>query len=218
MTSSPKTGPAKSTICGSGFRRAVDVAGGELSLAAAINTPASVLSWWLHGQGSPAAYACIRIEDCTGIPCEELRPDLHWIRLGDEVVGHIVPVDGSSGVYVEKVLRSAFAGSADVIRRAKVDGMLYGLDDARKRELLEFYRVDEPGVEVDLDSLLHDLSFERQDARYYQAWGITYALDDHVREELMKRYPVFQSTRAVADEELGRLQREVDALRRVSPE
>jgi Putative antitoxin of bacterial toxin-antitoxin system, YdaS/YdaT len=193
------------------------VAGGELKLAAAINVPASVLSWWLHNHGAPAAYACIRIEDCTGISCEELRSDLHWVRLGYEVVGHIVPVDGASGAYVEKALRSVYSANSDVIRRAMIDGMLYGLDGAKKRELLEFYRADEPGVKVDLNSLLHDLYFERQDAKYYQAWGITYALEDHVREDLMRRYPVFQSTEPVTDEELERLQQEVDAPRSISP-
>jgi hypothetical protein len=137
-------------------------------------------------------------------------PDLHWVRLGYEVIGHIVPVDGASSAYVEKALRSADAGA---LRRAMIDGMLYGLDDARRREMLEFYRADEPGVEVDLDSLLHDLYFERQDARYYQAWGITYALDDHVREDLMRHHPVFQATEPASDDELKILQNEVDALR-----
>jgi hypothetical protein len=79
------------------------------------------------------------------------------------------------------------------------------------------HRADEPGVKVDLNSLLHDLYFERQDAKYYQAWGITYALEDHVREDLIRRYPVFQSTEPVTDEELERLQQEVDAPRSISP-
>jgi DNA-binding transcriptional regulator YdaS (Cro superfamily) len=207
--------PAKPTPSptDSGLRRAIEVAGSELNLAAAINIPASVISWWLYSQNSPAAQVCIRIEDCTCIPCEELRPDLHWIRLGDEVVGHIVPVDGASSAYVEEVLRSARPADTGAIRRAMIDGMLYGLDDERSRALLEFYRVDEPGVEVDLESLLHDLYFERQDASYYQAWGITYALNDHVREDLMRRHPVFQAIRAATEEELERLQQEVDALR-----
>jgi DNA-binding transcriptional regulator YdaS (Cro superfamily) len=163
MTDSPKPRLAKLNLAPTGLQRAIEVAGGELNLAHAINIPASVLSWWLRSQGSPAAYACIRIEDCTGIPCEELRPDLHWIRLGDEVIGHIVPVAGASSAYVEAALQAA---NANAIRRATIEGMLYGLDDAKRRELLEFYRVDEPGVEVDLNSLLHDLYFDRQDVAY----------------------------------------------------
>jgi DNA-binding transcriptional regulator YdaS (Cro superfamily) len=213
MTNAPKAGPARPAPSSTALRRAIEVAGSELKLAEAINVHANVLSWWLHSQGSPAAYACVRIEDCTGVSCEELRPDLHWVRLGYEVVGHIVPVDGATGAYVEKALRAAYAANPDLIRRAMIDGMLYGLDGAKKRELLDFYRADEPGVKVDLNSLLHDLYFERQDAKYYQAWGITYALEDHVREDLMKRHPVFQTTRTVTDDELGRLQQEVDALR-----
>jgi DNA-binding transcriptional regulator YdaS (Cro superfamily) len=82
------------------FRQAVTVAGGELALANAINVPGRVLSWWLN-QGQPASYACIRIEDCTGVRCEDLRPDLYWLRIGEEVVGHVVPVDGADRAYVE---------------------------------------------------------------------------------------------------------------------
>jgi hypothetical protein len=196
----------------SGLQRAIEAVGCEHKLAAAINVPAKVLSWWLRNQGSPVAYACIRIEDCTGIRC----PDLHWLRLGDEVVGHIVPVDGASSAYVEGALRVARSADANKLKCAMVDGMLYGLDEARRLELLEFYRVDEPSVDVDLESLLHDIYFDRQDAAYFQAWGITYALDDHIREDLMRRYAVFQGAKAAADGELGRLQDEVDALRRMA--
>jgi DNA-binding transcriptional regulator YdaS (Cro superfamily) len=215
---SPKTGLVRPTRSPthSGLQRAIEAAGCEHKLAAAINVPANVLAWWLRNQGSPAAYACIRIEDCTGIRCEELRPDLHWLRLGDEVVGHVVPVGGASSAYVEEALRVARSADASKVRRAMIDGMLYGLDEARRLELLEFYRVDEPSVDVDLESLLHDIYFDRQDAAYFQAWGITYALDDHIREDLMRRYAVFQGAKAAADGELGRLQDEVDALRRMA--
>jgi hypothetical protein len=66
MTNAPKTGPAKPTPSSTALRRAIEVARSELKLAEAINVPASVLSWWLHSQGSPAAYACIRIGgDCS---------------------------------------------------------------------------------------------------------------------------------------------------------
>jgi hypothetical protein len=125
-------------------------------------------------------------------------------------------VGGASSAYVEEALRVARSADASKVRRAMIDGMLYGLDEARRLELLEFYRVDEPSVDVDLESLLHDIYFDRQDAAYFQAWGITYALDDHIREDLMRRYAVFQGAKAAADGELGRLQDEVDALRRMA--
>jgi predicted hydrolase (HD superfamily) len=70
-----------------------------------------------------------------------------------------------------------------------------------------------PGVDVDVDELLHDVDYDRQDAAYYQAWGMTYALEDSVREELMRRYPVFQTGEIGASDELDRLQEEVDGLR-----
>jgi hypothetical protein len=57
--------------------------------------------------GATFALDELRIEDCTGISCEELRPDLHGVRLAYEVVGHIVPVDGHNGAYVAKALRAA---------------------------------------------------------------------------------------------------------------
>jgi DNA-binding transcriptional regulator YdaS (Cro superfamily) len=194
------------------FRQAVTAAGGELLLAKAINVPGRVLSWWLN-QGQPASYACIRIEDCTGVRCEDLRPDLYWLRIGEEVVGHVVPVDGADRAYVEAALRRAPAPSLDETKRAMIDGMLYGLDEAKKQDLLTFYRVGEPGVDVDLDELLHDVDYDRQDAAYFQAWGIAYALEDSVREELMRRYPVFQTCEIGASDELDRLHEEVDALR-----
>jgi hypothetical protein len=54
MTDSPKPRLAKLNPAPTGLQRAIEVAGGELNLADAINIPASVISWWLRSQGSPA--------------------------------------------------------------------------------------------------------------------------------------------------------------------
>ena len=47
---------------------------------------------WLSGIRPLAAHHCPAIERATGVTCEDLRPDLHWLR--DEsgaVTGYQVP-------------------------------------------------------------------------------------------------------------------------------
>lgn len=57
--------------------RAIEVAGGPTALCRAVGAPSpgAVKQWRIAGV--PAAY-CPSIERATGVPCEELRPDVEW--------------------------------------------------------------------------------------------------------------------------------------------
>jgi len=59
------------------LRRAVDAAGGQKPLADRIGTTQSQVWYWLtkSKKGVPAEFV-LAIEGATGIPKEELRPDL----------------------------------------------------------------------------------------------------------------------------------------------
>jgi hypothetical protein len=62
---------------GSGLRRAIEIAGGQTALAAAIGVRQSHISYWLlkSESGVPAERA-LDIERATGVGRHELRPDL----------------------------------------------------------------------------------------------------------------------------------------------
>lgn len=49
---------------------------GRASLARALNVSAAAIGNW-KARGIPAEY-CPEIERLTGVPCEELRPDVQW--------------------------------------------------------------------------------------------------------------------------------------------
>lgn len=67
----------------SGLRRACEVAGGQKPLADLIGTTQSQVWYWLERakKGVPAEFV-LSIEDKTGIPRYDLRPDL-WRRPED---------------------------------------------------------------------------------------------------------------------------------------
>lgn len=60
------------------LKRACDVVGGQKPLADKIGTTQSQIWYWLERskKGVPAEFV-IRIEEATGIPRNELRPDLY---------------------------------------------------------------------------------------------------------------------------------------------
>lgn len=58
---------------------AISSAGGVSKLAAALGVSQSVVSNW-KARGQVPADRCPAIEAVTTIPCEQLRPDLDWLR------------------------------------------------------------------------------------------------------------------------------------------
>lgn len=64
------------------LERACDRADGAAKLAALIGVSAQVLSNW-KARGVPSD-RCAAIEQATGVPCEELRPDVAWVRIKDK--------------------------------------------------------------------------------------------------------------------------------------
>lgn len=60
----------------SALQRAVNAAGSQAKLAAAIETTQQNISNWLRANRVPAEYV-LKIERATGIPRHELRDDLY---------------------------------------------------------------------------------------------------------------------------------------------
>ena len=60
-----------------GLQRAIKAAGGLTKLAAAIGRPKQTVWMWANRRRAPAK-DCPKIEAATGVPCEELRPDINW--------------------------------------------------------------------------------------------------------------------------------------------
>jgi DNA-binding transcriptional regulator YdaS (Cro superfamily) len=72
--------------------RAIEVAGTKAALATAVGVTPGLIYQWLSGLRPLAAHHCPAIERATGVTCEDLRPDLNWLR--DEsgaVTGYQVP-------------------------------------------------------------------------------------------------------------------------------
>jgi DNA-binding transcriptional regulator YdaS (Cro superfamily) len=61
------------------LQRAIDKAGSQTALAAAIGKTQGHVSAWMRRNGAPADI-CPSIEAITGVRCEELQPDLVWVR------------------------------------------------------------------------------------------------------------------------------------------
>lgn len=72
--------------------RAAKAAGSSAALAAALRVNPALVHQWRKGRRPLALRHCPAIEAATGVRCEELRPDVEWIR--DEsgaVTGYQVP-------------------------------------------------------------------------------------------------------------------------------
>lgn len=63
-----------------GLDRAIQKAGSVVALAKGINAAISAPSMWKK-RGRVPADKCPAIERFTGVPCEELRPDVDWAVL-----------------------------------------------------------------------------------------------------------------------------------------
>jgi DNA-binding transcriptional regulator YdaS (Cro superfamily) len=72
---------------------AIDRAGGQNELAAALAVHPSFVSQIATGRKPIPARHCARIERLTGVRCEQLRPDLVWTRdEAGQVTDYRVPV------------------------------------------------------------------------------------------------------------------------------
>jgi DNA-binding transcriptional regulator YdaS (Cro superfamily) len=60
-----------------GLHRAIKAAGGLTQLARAIGSTKQGIWMWANRRQVPIK-ACPKIEAATGVPCEELRPDINW--------------------------------------------------------------------------------------------------------------------------------------------
>lgn len=71
--------------------RLTKAAGSPSKLARALDVfPQHITNW--RKRGIPAD-RCLALETVTGIPCEEIRPDLNWQRDAEgKVTGYTVPV------------------------------------------------------------------------------------------------------------------------------
>lgn len=70
--------------------KAVSIAGGQASLGRLIEASKSqVNSWFKYGKPIPPA-RCISIEKATGVRCEDLRPDIEWVRKRGRVTAYLV--------------------------------------------------------------------------------------------------------------------------------
>ena len=62
--------------------KAIKAAGGQTALAGHLNIRQCVVSQWLHGGRPVPLDRCPQIAQLTGIPVEELRPDVSWLLHG----------------------------------------------------------------------------------------------------------------------------------------
>ena len=72
--------------------RATSAAGSSAELAKLLHVHHTLVHQWRKGLRPVAARHCPGIEAATGVRCEELRPDLHWLRdASGAATGHLVP-------------------------------------------------------------------------------------------------------------------------------
>lgn len=71
-TSIKTTGAEKLAVWGTAER------GRYVALAGKLGLTAPVVSDWVSGKKRIPAEQCPRIEELTGIKCEDLRPDVRW--------------------------------------------------------------------------------------------------------------------------------------------
>lgn len=81
-----------------GLRKAIDQAGGVTALAKKIGElPQTVSAWEKRAGGRVPAEHCPSIELETGVPCEELRPDVKWwVVRGRRDAANDAQIGGSS--------------------------------------------------------------------------------------------------------------------------
>lgn len=73
------------------LKEAVDRIGGASVAAWFLGVDASLVRQWLSNVRPLAEWYCPALEFLSGVRCESLRPELHWLRdeAGD-ITGHVV--------------------------------------------------------------------------------------------------------------------------------
>ena len=74
------------------LQTAIERAGSQRKLAEAIGVAHSFVPQLLSGHRPIPEALCAKIEAATGVPCEELRPDVQWVRKRGRVVAYLVPL------------------------------------------------------------------------------------------------------------------------------
>jgi len=71
------------------IKRACEIAGGQSSLARQLNIAPPTVNEWVKGDRRIPAERCPEIERITGkqVMCEQLRPDIAWSVLREQVAG-----------------------------------------------------------------------------------------------------------------------------------
>jgi DNA-binding transcriptional regulator YdaS (Cro superfamily) len=68
------------------LRRAIEVAGGLTKLGELIGCSNQRVWNWTSAGRAPVKM-CPKIEAATGVPCEELRPDINWSYMRQKLQG-----------------------------------------------------------------------------------------------------------------------------------
>lgn len=74
------------------LQRAAQAAGSQAKLAGLIGVNRSFIAQLVSGHRPMPQAVCAKIEAATGVLCEELRPDVQWVRRRGRVVAYLVPV------------------------------------------------------------------------------------------------------------------------------
>jgi DNA-binding transcriptional regulator YdaS (Cro superfamily) len=72
------------------LQTAIARAGSQRKLAEAIGVAHSFVPQLLSGHRPIPEAVCKRIEEATGVTCEELRPDVLWVRYDSCIKGYMV--------------------------------------------------------------------------------------------------------------------------------
>lgn len=98
--------PLATVVGYAALTEAMRIAGGQSALATAVGKKQGHVLDWLTSTGAPADI-CPAIEHTTNeqVKCEDLRPDLHWVRGdSDEILGYLTPVDNADPQYIRASL------------------------------------------------------------------------------------------------------------------
>lgn len=73
------------------LKEAVERIGGASAAAWFLGVDASLVRQWLSNVRPLAEWYCPALEFLSGVRCESLRPELHWVRdESGDVTGHVV--------------------------------------------------------------------------------------------------------------------------------
>jgi DNA-binding transcriptional regulator YdaS (Cro superfamily) len=74
----------------SALHKAIETLGGQTALAEAIHGAPQLVNNWVRRGGLAPEDKCPAIENATrgAVSCEELRPDVAWIRIPDQTWPH----------------------------------------------------------------------------------------------------------------------------------